>query len=160
FTLRGNDADRIGIRTDALLVVHQGALFYERYARGYDATSPHLAWSVTKTITQLLTGAAVQAGALGVDDSICTHLPRAPAPPPPPAAAAPAPGGTPPPHPPGSHSGFDGREAYEGAGPRQAPSVIAMLYGKGKDDWARFFLQRPPADPPGTAYRYSTGDLT
>mgnify|MGYP002149136993 CR=1 FL=1 len=32
---------RLGERTDALIVIHQGAIFYERYARGWGATNPH-----------------------------------------------------------------------------------------------------------------------
>jgi CubicO group peptidase (beta-lactamase class C family) len=150
FTLHGADGDREGIRTDAVLVVHQGAVFYERYARGYGKDSPHLAWSVTKTITQLLAGIAVAEGAVRIDDSICTHLKSAP-----------------------SDrcdltiknllefgSGIDFAEDYEGSGSRQDSSVIAMLYGEGRKDMARFVLEQRRTDPPGTAWRYSTGDTT
>jgi CubicO group peptidase (beta-lactamase class C family) len=149
FTLQGEDADRKGIRTDALLVIHQGAVFYERYARGYDRSSPHIAWSVSKTITQLLTGVAVANGALRIEDSICTHLRDVPA----------------------EKcaitvkdllefaSGLDWAEDYEGAS-RQDSSVIAMLYGQGHRDMAHFVADQPFSDPPGTAYRYSTGDST
>src|SRR5687767_1990363 len=42
FTLTGKDEDRLGIRTDALLIVHRGDIIYERYARGWTATRPHL----------------------------------------------------------------------------------------------------------------------
>ncbi len=77
FTLKGANEDRLGIRTDALMVIHQGAVFYERYARGYTAETPHLAWSVSKTVTQLLTGMAVSNGALNIDDSVCKHYPNA-----------------------------------------------------------------------------------
>lgn len=149
FTLEGADEDRLGIRTDALMIIHQGAVFYERYARGYTAESPHLAWSVTKTITQLLTGMAVSTGALAIDDSICRHYPNAYA----------------------NRcdltvrnlldfaSGFDWAEDYEGAS-RQDSSVIAMLYGEGHRDMSRFVLQQDRSDAPGQAYRYSTGDST
>lgn len=152
FTLQGDDEDRIGIRTDAMLVLHQGAVFYERYARGYEHDTPHLAWSVTKTITQLLTGVAVAQGAVKIEDSICAHLQNSPIPD-------------------GRcaitiqnllefSSGFDWREDYEGGKSRQDSSVIAMLYGQGKQDMAGFVLEQDLADPPGVAYRYSTGDST
>lgn len=149
FTLKGADEDREGIRTDALMVIHQGAVFYERYARGYRADSAHLAWSVSKTITQLLAGMAVANGALNIDDSVCSHYPNTPrnrcdltvrhlldfA------------------------SGFDWAEDYEGAS-RQDSSVIAMLYGEGHRDMSRFVLKQDRSDAPGQAYRYSTGDST
>ncbi len=149
FTLEGEDEERKGVRTDAVLVVHQGALVYERYARGYGKDSPHLAWSVTKTVTSLLAGIAVAQGALALDDSICRTL--------------------------GSvaegrcaitvrhllqfASGLDWKEDYEG-GARQDSSVIAMLVGQGRRDMAAFVLEQPLAEPPGTAFRYSTGDST
>lgn len=150
FTTVGADDERLGIRTDALIVVHQGSIFYERYARGYDRRSPHLAWSVTKTITQLLTGVAVHEGALSIDDSVCRWIAGAPT----------------------SRcgltvrnllefaSGFDWAEDYEGTSSRQDSSVIAMLYGQGKESMARFVLDQDLSDPFGMAYRYSTGDST
>jgi CubicO group peptidase (beta-lactamase class C family) len=151
FTLTGDDGARQGIRTDALLVIHQGAVFYEKYARGYERESPHLAWSVTKTITQLLTGIAVQNGALKIEDSICAHLKDVPA----------------------DKcvltvqnllefaSGLDWKEDYDGSsGSRQDSSVIAMLYGEGLEDMARFVVDQPFRAPPGTAFCYSTGDAT
>jgi CubicO group peptidase (beta-lactamase class C family) len=149
FTLQGKNEDRLGIRTDALMVIHQGAVFYERYARGYGAETPHLAWSVSKTVTQLLTGMAVANGLLDIDDSVCKHYPNAP-----------------------SNrcdltirnlldfaSGFDWAEDYEGKS-RQDSSVIAMLYGEGHRDMSRFVLRQDRSDAPGQAYRYSTGDST
>ncbi len=151
FTLVGDDEDRRGVRTDALLVLHQGALVYERYARGYDRSSPHLAWSITKTVTTLLTGVAVAAGALAIDDSICVTLRD---------VAAPS----------GKcavtvrsllelSSGIDWNEGYE-HGSRQDSSVIAMLVGAGRRDMAAFVLAQPTVAPPGSAFRYSTGDST
>src|SRR5688572_29987311 len=68
------DPDRKGVRTDGLVVVHQGRIVYERYAAGYDADRPHLAWSATKTFTNALTGIAVRDGLVALDDSICDHL--------------------------------------------------------------------------------------
>jgi len=52
FTLVGDDVDREGIRTDSVIIVQGGAIVYERYGRGFDATMRHLAWSVTKSITK------------------------------------------------------------------------------------------------------------
>jgi CubicO group peptidase (beta-lactamase class C family) len=54
-------------------------------------------------------------------------------------------------------SGFDWHETYEGASPRSS-SVLAMLYGEGQADMARFVTGHPLRDPPGTSYMYSSGD--
>ncbi len=77
FTLTGADDDRLGLRTDSLLIIKGGELIYERYARGYDATNRHLSWSVAKSFSSALTGVAVQLGALRLDTSICPVHPRA-----------------------------------------------------------------------------------
>lgn len=54
-------------------------------------------------------------------------------------------------------SGFDWQEVYEEGGPR-ASSVLAMLYGEGRHDMARFVASHPLRDPPGTTFSYSSGD--
>jgi CubicO group peptidase (beta-lactamase class C family) len=148
FTLQGADADRIGTRTDAVVIVHGGAVVYERYARSWTASMPHYVWSVTKSFTNVLTGIAVGAGLVRLDDSICNWL------------AAPA-----------DHcvlsiqnllefsSGMDWVETYEGRS-NQVSSVLAMLYGEGSTDMVPFILSHRFRDPPGETYMYSSGDST
>jgi len=75
FTLTAeNDLARMGERTDALLVIHQGAIFYERYARGWTREHPHFGWSMSKSVTNALTGIAVREGALTLDSTVCDVL--------------------------------------------------------------------------------------
>lgn len=147
FTLTGADAERKGHRTDGLVVVHRGVITYERYGRGFGPAAPHLAWSVTKTVTQALVGAAAARGAISIDDSICAHL-----------------GGVPPAHCAitvrrllESASGLDWAERYEGLG-RQSSSVLAMLYGEGRSDMAAFVLSHGARAAPGARWNYSSGD--
>src|SRR5687767_6262717 len=70
FTLTGTDRERLGLRTDSLLVIQNSEVIYEKYARGWDASKRHISWSVNKSITSALTGVAVAEGALSIDDSI------------------------------------------------------------------------------------------
>jgi CubicO group peptidase (beta-lactamase class C family) len=56
-----------------------------------------------------------------------------------------------------SASGLDWSEGYEHGG-LQASSVLAMLYGEGHRDMARFVLSHRRAAAPGTVWRYSSGD--
>ena len=74
FTLTGEDSDRLGLRTDSLLIIHRGELVYEKYARGWNSTQRHISWSVNKSVTSALTGVAVAEGALQIDDSICKYV--------------------------------------------------------------------------------------
>lgn len=142
-----DDPKKSGIRTDGVVIIHKGALLYERYAHGYDAASPHLTWSVSKTFTSTLAGIAVQQGRLDVGASVCTLLANAP-----------------------QHaclitvadllafsSGLDWKETYEND-PPTASSVLAMLYGQGQGDMARFVLGHPLRDRPGETFMYSSGD--
>jgi CubicO group peptidase (beta-lactamase class C family) len=54
-------------------------------------------------------------------------------------------------------SGWDWRETYEGQSPVTS-SVLAMLYGEGRRDMARFVANHPLRDPPGTSWQYSSGE--
>ncbi len=149
FTLTGTDAERKGIRTDAVLILHRGALVYERYARGYEAGKRHLGWSMTKSVTNALTGLAVARGAVALDDSLCKHVKP---------SRQEACGIT------VRHllefgSGLDWRETYEGQS-NQASSVLAMLYGEGRRDAVAFITSHAPRDAPGTSWMYSSGDST
>jgi CubicO group peptidase (beta-lactamase class C family) len=146
FTLEGSDAERKGVRTDGVVVVHRGVVTYERYGRGFGPATRHLGWSVSKSVTSALVGAAVAARALAVGDSICDHLGRG-----------------------AGHcgitvrnllefaSGLDWRETYEGRA-HQDSSVLAMLYGVGRHDMARFVLGHRPRAAPGAQWAYSSGD--
>jgi CubicO group peptidase (beta-lactamase class C family) len=149
FTLEGKDEERKGVRTDGVVIIHRGRLVYERYARGFNAEQRHLGWSMTKSVTNALTGVAVAHGALSLDDSICKHVKATNE-----AACAITVrnllefG-----------SGLDWKEDYEN-GRLQTSSVLAMLYGEGRKDMVRFITSHALRDKPGTSWEYSSGDTT
>lgn len=145
FTLVGRDEERRGIRTDGVVVVHRGRIIYEQYGRGFEKENPHLTWSVSKSMLDAMVGVAVYQGYLDLRDSACDYY---------------------------DHvddctitlwdlhamgSGLDWNEGYEDE-PYHLSSVIAMLYGEGALDMAAFVGRHPPEAPPGTLYRYSSGD--
>lgn len=149
FTLQGDDADRVGPRTDAVLIVQNGEIVYENYARGWTYQKPHLGWSMTKSTMSALTGIAIARGAVTLEDSICIHID------------------------PALEelcdvtvrdllefaSGIDWKEVYENESNQQS-SVLAMLYGEGREDVVRFITSHPLRSPPGEVYTYSSGDTT
>jgi len=149
FTLVGKPEERKGYRTNALVVVKNGAIVYEKYARGWDASGRQLSWSVAKSVSSTLAGVAVQQGLMNLDDSVCKHLPEYADDPVVCAIAV-------------KHfltfgSGLQWQEEYEDKG-YQVSSVIAMLFGVGHKDQVRHVLTHRKLREPGTQFVYSTGD--
>ncbi|MDY7561768.1 serine hydrolase [Pseudomonas sp. CCC3.2] len=144
FPLR-DDVTRKGIRTDALLVIQDGQLVYERYAGVTTADTPHLTWSVSKSVMACVLGVAFAEGRFQWTDLVAKFYP-----------------------PFKTHSavrledllhwasGLDWQEDYEYA-PLNS-SVVAMLYTRGRADMATFTAAHGVASKPGTTYRYSSGD--
>lgn len=147
FTLTGEDEERLGIRTDSVLIIHRGQIIYERYARTWTADQPHYAWSMTKSLMNTLTGIGVGRGYLTIDDSICRWMPYLRV-----SQCAVTVRNTL-----EFSTGFNWRETYENAS-NQESSVLAMLYGVGSADAATFVASHPLRDAPGATYMYSSGD--
>ncbi|MEM7218644.1 MAG: serine hydrolase [Pseudomonadota bacterium] len=62
---RDNDA---GLQTRALLALRDGVVVGEAYVPGTDATTPHLGWSMAKTLTAVLIGLLERDGTLATDE--------------------------------------------------------------------------------------------
>lgn len=124
----------------AVVVVQNGRIVGERYAPGFDAQTPLVGWSMTKTITAALVGTVVKAGKLSLDQNgllpqWANDDPR--------------------------HaitvrqllsmsSGLTFNEDYG-----DVSDVTRMLYLE--PDMAEFAASLPLAEAPGTVFNYSTG---
>lgn len=140
-----SDAERSGVRSDAVVVIRDGMLVYERYAGPTGPATPHLAWSISKSLLACLLGVAYSEGRFRLDDPVVRHYP-----------------------PFGAHpdirmrhllnwtSGLAWAEDYETA-PLNS-SVLAMLYTRGRADMAAFAAGHAADAAPGTRFRYSSGD--
>lgn len=140
-----DDATRRGVRTDALLVIRDGVLVYERYAGPTQADTPHLVWSVSKSLLATLLGVAYGEGRFTLDAPVAQYYP--------PFAKHP---GIKIGHLLNWASGLAWQEDYEYA-PLQS-SVVAMLYTRGRADMAAFAAAHDADALPGTRFRYSSGD--
>lgn len=69
------DAYMQGQRSAALLVLHQGTVRLERYGLGFDAAGRWTSFSVAKSITSTLVGAAVREGHIkSMDDKVSDYI--------------------------------------------------------------------------------------
>jgi CubicO group peptidase (beta-lactamase class C family) len=142
-----DEAAREGVRTNGLVVVRDGIILHERYARGFGPETPHIAWSVTKSVLHALYGAAVRDGLVDIGRPVAERSPWI---------------GT------GDKarityrdllamsSGLGFQESYEYAPIRS--SVIAMLYTRGRGDMGLFAAGHELDAPPGTLWSYKSGD--
>jgi CubicO group peptidase (beta-lactamase class C family) len=123
----------------ALVVVHRGRIVAERYGAGFDASTPLLGWSMTKTVTAALVGTLVRDGRIDIARS----------------ALFPAWAG-------------DGRRAIDAAQLLSMSSGLEFneSYGSVSDvtrmlylepDMAGFARQQPLAQPVGSVFNYSSG---
>ncbi|MBV4475085.1 serine hydrolase domain-containing protein [Pseudomonas botevensis] len=140
-----DDNTRQGIRTDALLVIRDGQILYERYAGPTRVDTPHLTWSISKSLMATVLGVAYGEGLFKLDDPAVKFYPALEK------------------HPTITMadllhwaSGLDWQEDYEYA-PLKS-SVVAMLYTRGHRDMAAFTADHDRYAAPGQAFRYSSGD--
>jgi CubicO group peptidase (beta-lactamase class C family) len=143
------DAYMAGQRSAALIVVQDGKLRLERYGLGFDAGGRWTSFSVAKSVTSTLVGAALRDGAIrSMDDKVSDYIPE-----------------------------MKG-SAYDEVSIRQLLTMTSGVrwnedYADPDSDVARFnrhqpedgvdalvsYLRRLPREaPPGTRWHYSTGE--
>jgi CubicO group peptidase (beta-lactamase class C family) len=64
-----DEAGRTALGTRGIVVLKNGALVAEQYAEGFDASTPQLGWSMTKSLTNLLVGRLVARGEVTMQDN-------------------------------------------------------------------------------------------
>ncbi len=148
FERTGDEKDRKGRRTDSLVIIRNGKIILERYARNFKKESLHLTWSVSKSIIQTLYGISIKNELLKLDDPGYYHFEEL---------------GKDEAHKKitirhllNMSSGLEAEEGYE-SGPLKS-SVIAMLYTRGRKDMATFCSSLPIRSEPGTQVYYSSCD--
>lgn len=130
---------RLG-RTDALLVLKDSEVRYELYGPGHGPAVRHVSWSMAKSATHALVGAAVLHDGLDIDRPV----------------ALPAGTGVTLRHLLTLTDGLPWDEARQPAA--IASDASRLLFGRGRMDVAKFAAsRRGKRRTPGTAWNYSTG---
>jgi CubicO group peptidase (beta-lactamase class C family) len=62
--------------TDGFLVLRDGSILYEWYANGLSADQPHIVFSISKSISAILTGILVDQGKLDPDAPVAKYIPE------------------------------------------------------------------------------------
>ena len=129
--------------TEAIVVIHRGKLVAEAYADGVDCNTTLISWSMAKSITHALIGIAQSDGLLDVakpapitnwqaDSRRAITLQNLLE----------------------MRSGLSWVEDYVDG---DSSDVIAMLFGSGARDNAKYAIERPLASEPGSQWIYSSG---
>src|SRR3984957_20174068 len=63
------------MHTDAVVILRDGKLLFEWYARGNSAHTPHILMSATKAVIGLLAGMLHETGDLDLDANVSTYVP-------------------------------------------------------------------------------------
>lgn len=129
--------------TRAVVIVQSGRVVFERYADGYTRDMRLNSWSVGKSITHALVGAAVLQGRLGIDAPMGNPRWRA-----------------------GDRRAsitwrqwlqmVDGLDYQENAPDVANAGNARMLFGDGRRDVVRWAAERPLIHDPGTRWNYTS----
>ncbi len=134
--------------TEGVVIMRDGKIVYEEYAKGYTKDLPHISYSVSKSIGGTLIGLAIADGYMKLSEPVCTYITK-------PAGADPALCDTTIEDLLHMSSGLSWAEDYS-LDPTTS-NVLQMLYGN-TDDMGAYAASQPRAYPTNTRWYYSSGD--
>ncbi|MEO0328845.1 MAG: serine hydrolase [Pseudomonadota bacterium] len=139
-----SDEAMLGEGYRAVVVVKNGRIIAENYADGFDAETPLLGWSMSKSVTAVIIGTLIKSGQMSLGDNLVDSFPEW-----------------------GTDarkeitvesmlamsSGLDWNEAYG-----DVSDVIRMLFLN--DDMAGYAARSKSGSEPGSVFNYSSGTTT
>ena len=135
------------IRTNAILVIHDGKTILETYSSGFGPKTLHPTWSISKFLLNGAVGQATALGKLDLEKPVQFYLPKSTLSNPEELKV--------------KHllffaSGIDWKERYEWA-PFNS-DILEILYGEGNRDIADYISKLKYSHVPGDKISYSSGD--
>lgn len=131
-------------QTRALLILKDGQPIYERYAEGFGPDTKLISWSMSKSVTSVLTGLMIADGKLALDEPAPVPLWQHP----------------------GDPRGritlrhllhmASGIKHVENGEPVYDSDTVRMLFGSGAEDMARYAELQPGVAKPDEVYNYSS----
>jgi CubicO group peptidase (beta-lactamase class C family) len=129
--------------TRQVVVIQRGQLVYEQYAPGFGRDMRLISWSMAKSVTQALVGAAVLQGLINIDQPMGNPLWA--------------------PNDPRSRIPWrnwlqmtDGLRYFEIGAPPESSDAAKKLFGSGRMNVARYCAGLPLIHPPGTVWNYDS----
>ncbi|WP_344101316.1 serine hydrolase [Myceligenerans crystallogenes] len=127
----------------SFMLLRHGKVVAEGWWSPYDAATPQLLFSVSKSFTSLAVGLAIEDGLLSLDDRVLDHL----------AAEAPA-------APSDNLRAMTVRDLLTMSTGNETSTIEAIVptnLGRPDGDWIRQILAMPVPEKPGSQFRYNTG---
>lgn len=125
-----NRAEYENLGIDSFMLVKGGTVVAEGYHAPYSNDSPHVEFSLSKSMAATALGFAIDEGKVSLDDSICKFFPEY------------------------------GKELYNKKitvyhlVTMTAGKMIGMATARHKEDWIKIFFDTPPIAPPGKLFLY------
>ena len=122
------EKENLGV--DTFMLLKGGKVVAEGYYPPYTNESPHVEFSLSKSMTATALGFAVSEGKVSLDDSICKYFPEY------------------------KKFQFNKRIKVWHLVTMTAGKMIGMATARHKEDWIKIFFDTPPIAPPGKLYLY------
>ncbi|MCC7492080.1 MAG: serine hydrolase [Fimbriimonadaceae bacterium] len=123
----------------SLLIVRHGAVLAEGYWAPYEAATPHMLFSLSKSFTSTAAGLAIAEGRLALDDRLVDAFPEAL-----PATVS-------------DHLAAMRLRHLLSMSTGHSEDTLTHLVRDTAGDWVRTFLSCPVTHPPGTHFLYNSG---
>ena len=122
------EAENLGI--DSFMVIEKGTVVAEGYHAPFTNASPHVEFSLSKSITATAIGFAVAEGRVSLDDSICKFFPEY------------------------GKKLFNQKITVRHLITMTAGKMIGMAAARHNRNWIKLFFDTPPIAPPGKVFMY------
>ena len=122
--------EREGLGVDSFMLLKGGKVVAEGYHAPYTNTTPHVEFSLSKSMAATALGFAIEEGKVSLDDSICKFFPEY------------------------RKFQFNKRITVRHLVTMTAGKMIGMATARHKEDWIKIFFDTPPIAPPGKLFLY------